>query len=73
MVPSICHTWYYTTSRLVNSEGNGNFSGSRLGLGACTEVAYDLWLGDGLCSMWLEKIQLAKFLIQIQMISLCAL
>ena len=26
MVPSICHIWYYTTLRLVNSERNGNFS-----------------------------------------------
>ena len=26
MVPSICHIWYYTTLRLFNSEGNGNFS-----------------------------------------------
>ena len=27
MVPSICHIWYYTTLRLVNSEGNRHFSG----------------------------------------------
>ena len=25
MVPSICHMWYYTILRLVNSEGNGIF------------------------------------------------
>ena len=29
MVPSICYMWYYTSSRLVNSEGGCNFSGTR--------------------------------------------
>ena len=29
IVPSTCHVWYYTTLKIVNSEGNGNFSGSR--------------------------------------------
>ena len=29
MMPPICHIWYYTTPRLVNSEGNGSFSGTR--------------------------------------------
>ena len=28
-MPSICHIWYYTTLRLVNSEGHGTFSGTR--------------------------------------------
>ena len=32
MVPSIGHIWYYTTLSLVNSEGNGNFSGTSLSL-----------------------------------------
>ena len=29
MMPPICHIWYYATLRLVNSEENGNFSGTR--------------------------------------------
>ena len=29
MVLSICHIWYYTTTRIVNSEENDNSSGTR--------------------------------------------
>ena len=43
IVPSTCHVWYYTTLKIVNSGGNGNFSGSRSVVWFSSEIKKCVW------------------------------